>query len=90
MKPQEDKIDTLSIYVAENFGSLKTELINIKDHLARLNGQVAKNVLDIGDIKLKANTQDGQISNVTSWRIWLMPTLSALLTGMTIYIITRL
>lgn len=85
----ETKIDNIRITMAENFGVTKTELINIKDHLAILNGRVGTVEVKITDVIIKASTQAGKFENINSWRSWLLPTLTALLTGLSVYIITK-
>lgn len=83
----ETKIDNMRITMAENFGVTKTELIFIKEHLMTLNGKIAEHEKKIIDVIIESNSQGGQLDNISTWRNWLLPTLTSLLTGLAMYII---
>lgn len=85
----EEKIDNIRITMAENFGVTKTELKNITEHLNILNGRVGAVEVKVTDIVIKATTQSTRLDNISTWRGWLLPVLTGLLSAMTVYIITK-
>jgi len=61
----EDKLDKMSLMIAENFAVIKTDISYINAHLKTLNGKVADHVNQIQELREKAITLDSAVINIT-------------------------
>lgn len=62
----EEKIDKLTVAVAENFAVLKIEVSGIKDHLSRLNSKVAQHEANIHKHEQDALVENGRFKTEIS------------------------
>lgn len=88
-KDIEEKIDSVNIEMVKGIAVINTNIEGIHRRLDILNGKVSDhekrlNQSDLGQAKL-----NGKFETESSWRSWLLPTLSAILTGLMVYLFTN-
>ena len=87
----EEKLDKLSVFIAENFGILKTEITGIREEFKRLNGNVARHEAKLNDHESKIVVIRADLDNTR--KPWHMPgwvtLLSSGFVGLAVYFLTR-